>query len=96
MDAREQLRRFLEQRREAGETELVFDSLSVDEAMRILGAAPLEARGQRPEVTGEQHVHVKGVAPERSIPANAGDWRALHRCLPWRVYLLRPKPALRP
>ena len=49
MDARDQLRRFLEQRREAGETELVFDSLSVDEAMRILGAAPSEARGQRPE-----------------------------------------------
>ena len=48
MDAREQLRRFLEQRREAGETELVFDSLSVDEAMRILGAgAPKETGGRR-------------------------------------------------
>ena len=40
MDAREQLRRYLEQRREAGETELVLDQLSVNEALRLLGAAP--------------------------------------------------------
>src|SRR5688500_20298347 len=73
MDAREQLRRFLEQRREAGETELVFDSLSVDDAMRILGAAPPEARGQRPQATGKPEV----VASERSVPTNAGDWRAV-------------------
>ena len=39
MDAREQLRRYLEQRRELGESELVLDALSVDEAMRVLGAA---------------------------------------------------------
>ncbi len=39
MDAREQLRRYLEQRRELGESELVLDGLSVEEAMRVLGAA---------------------------------------------------------
>src|SRR4051812_18810836 len=38
VDARELLRRYLEQRRELGENELVLDSLSVDEALRILGA----------------------------------------------------------
>lgn len=38
MDAREQLRRYLEQRREMGESEMVLDSLSVEEAMRVLGA----------------------------------------------------------
>ena len=38
MDARESLRRYLEQRRELGESELVLDSLSVEEAMRLLGA----------------------------------------------------------
>ena len=38
MDAREQLRRYLEQRRDMGETELVLDSLSVDDTLRILGA----------------------------------------------------------
>jgi len=38
VDAREQLRRYLEQRREMGESEMVLDSLSVEEAMRVLGA----------------------------------------------------------
>ncbi len=33
------LRRYLEQRRELGESELVLDSLNVDEVMRLLGAA---------------------------------------------------------
>ena len=33
MDVREQLRRYLEQRRDLGETELVLDSLSVEEAL---------------------------------------------------------------
>ncbi len=39
MDARDQLRRYLEQRRELGESEFVLDALSVDDAMRMLGAA---------------------------------------------------------
>ena len=39
MDARDALRRYLEQRRELGESELVLDSLSVDEALKLLGAA---------------------------------------------------------
>jgi uracil-DNA glycosylase len=39
VDARAQLRRYLEQRREAGETELVLDGLTVEEVMRLLGAA---------------------------------------------------------
>lgn len=39
MDANDALRRYLEQRRELGESELVLDSLSVEEAMKLLGAA---------------------------------------------------------
>ena len=39
MNARVLLRRYLEQRRELGERELVLDSLDVDEVMRLLGAA---------------------------------------------------------
>ena len=74
MDAREQLRRFLEQRREAGETELVFDRLSVDDAMRILGAAPRESMGQRPEARAKTS---EGASSERVMPPNAGDWRAV-------------------
>ena len=37
MKAEDLLRRYLEQRREMGETELVLDGLSVDEALRLLG-----------------------------------------------------------
>jgi DNA polymerase len=36
MDARERLRRYLEQRRELGESEFVLDALSVDEALALL------------------------------------------------------------
>ncbi len=39
MSAEHLLRRYLEQRRELGERELVLDGLSVDEVMRIIGAA---------------------------------------------------------
>ena len=39
MDAREQLRRYLEQRREMGERELILDDMSVDDVMRIVGAS---------------------------------------------------------
>ena len=39
MDAKTLLRRYLEQRRELGESELVLDNLHVDEVMRLLGAA---------------------------------------------------------
>jgi uracil-DNA glycosylase family 4 len=39
MDAKDLLRRYLEQRRELGESELVLDSLRVEDVMRLLGAA---------------------------------------------------------
>ena len=39
MDAKNLLRRYLEQRRELGESELVLDSLNVEDVMRLLGAA---------------------------------------------------------
>ena len=41
MHAEELLRRYLEQRRDQGEVELVLDTLSVDDVMRIIGAARL-------------------------------------------------------
>ncbi len=37
-DAKMQLRRYLEQRRDLGESEFVLDSMTVDEALRTLGA----------------------------------------------------------
>ena len=39
MDAREQLRRYLEQRRDLGERDLVLDGLAVEEVLRMMGAA---------------------------------------------------------
>ncbi len=52
MDARERLRRYLEQRRELGESELVLDSLSVDDVLSMLGArASARADAPAPRVS---------------------------------------------
>ena len=70
MDAREQLKRYLEQRRDMGETELVLDGLTVDEALRILGA-PAGA----PQA-GDRREAVSMPAIEREAPVGASvDWR---------------------
>ncbi len=64
MDAKDLLRRYLEQRRELGESELVLDGLRVDDVMRLIGAAG---------------THVAGVQPRKSVrevaSSTAGDWR---------------------
>jgi DNA polymerase len=68
MDAREQLRRYLEQRREMGETELVLDRMTVDEAMRLLGGG----------APGKAATPVS--SPSKSAaPADPNDWRAILR-----------------
>jgi uracil-DNA glycosylase family 4 len=52
MDAKALLRRYLEQRRELGESELVLDSLNVEDVMRLLGAvgSPVAASVARPSL----------------------------------------------
>jgi uracil-DNA glycosylase len=65
VDARDLLRRYLEQRRELGESELVLDALKVEDVMRLLGAA-----GQTP-VTSSPNPSMRDAAP--SMPQ---DWRA--------------------
>lgn len=71
MKAEDLLRRYLEQRREMGETELVLDGLSVDEVMKLVGmkrrkGAPVErARPLVAETEGQSSV---------GEPASAG-WR---------------------
>jgi DNA polymerase len=72
MDAKEQLRRYLEQRRDMGEKELVLDSLTVEETLRILGARTESAVGAKPGRSG--------AGPGREAPAKvneiaSGDWR---------------------
>ena len=74
MDAREALRRYLEQRRDLGESELVLDSLSVEEAMRLLGAA---RTGSPIAPPAARAVPPTSDAPTRTAPAAAQvtDWR---------------------
>jgi uracil-DNA glycosylase len=43
MDAKEQLRRYLEQRREMGERELVLDGMTVSDVLRLIGASSASA-----------------------------------------------------
>jgi uracil-DNA glycosylase len=62
VDGRERLRLYLQQRRDSGERELLLDSMSVDEVMRIVaGATPSPGPGDHP-------------APQAQL---AGDWRSI-------------------
>ena len=65
MDAKDSLRRYLEQRRELGESELVLDSMTVDEAMKLLGAVQTAPRLSDPDTTDwRAAVRAAGGAPE--------------------------------
>ena len=65
MDANEALRRYLEQRRDQGESELVLDSLTVEEAMKLLGAARIAPREKVPTSTDwRAAMRAAGGAPE--------------------------------
>ena len=75
MDAKERLRRYLEQRRELGESELVLDAMSVDDVLAMLGArgskSTLAASAKRPAVAPIDVVAVQpleGNAEEQSSP----------------------------
>ena len=65
MDANDALRRYLEQRREQGESELVLDSLTVEEAMKLLGAAKIAKKENVPTSTDwRSAMRAAGGAPE--------------------------------
>ena len=67
MDARELLRRYLEQRRDLGESELVLDSMSVDDALALLGAKAGTSAPRVPETEAPRRA--------RSDPPPTADWR---------------------
>ena len=73
MDARDLLRRYLEQRRELGESELVLDGMTVEDVMRLLGATSLSAQA------GGERRSAPAAAEGRSVRELAGDqsddWR---------------------
>jgi uracil-DNA glycosylase len=95
MDAREQLRRYLEQRREMGERELILDGMSVEDVMRILGAGAAGAAAgaaamRAPSRNAERgvpappaNVNDPGSAREprdaRDVAEGASDWREVLR-----------------
>ena len=64
MDAKEKLRIYLEQRRELGESELLLDSMSVEEALRAIGAAA-------------GTISSRSVPPREMVREAGGDWRAV-------------------
>jgi DNA polymerase len=87
MDGKEQLRRYLEQRRDAGEQELVLDQMTVDDVLRIVGAssaqppAPVSTPGAAHESADWREVlRSTGVSPDagtrqrevRDVQASAG------------------------
>jgi DNA polymerase len=94
-DARERLRQYLEQRREMGESEFVLDSLSVEDALKVLafGAQPPQApapAARRPE--GSSPSRPPADAPSAPPPDSAkrraaaeatqdGDWRSALRAI---------------
>jgi len=59
VDARERLRRYLEQRRDMGETELILDSMTVEDVMRAIGAT---GAGSASIAGSEEMIDVVGVA----------------------------------
>jgi len=73
LDARAQLRRYLEQRRDMGETELVLDSMSVDEALRIVSGSSSSRPSESTAPRAEEPRSARSDVPETS------DWRAALR-----------------
>jgi uracil-DNA glycosylase family 4 len=76
MDAREKLRRYLEQRREMGESELVLDSMTVDEALRIVSGASSSRSSEAPAASARAETIDR--SPRTDAPETA-DWRAALR-----------------
>ncbi|HXT17845.1 MAG TPA: uracil-DNA glycosylase [Gemmatimonadaceae bacterium] len=78
MDAKDLLRRYLEQRREMGESELVLDRMSVDEAMTLLA-------GKRETAAGNRDARARAVEDDVAAPVRdlndpqVGDWRTALR-----------------
>ena len=93
MDAKDLLRRYLEQRREMGESEFALDSMSVEEALRVLGGP----RGAQPRAAQPRATPQPPPRERRIEEAPTTDWRATLRAAeaqPDRP--TPPKPATQP
>src|SRR5687767_7556977 len=87
-DPRERLRRYLEQRRDLGESELMLDSMDVGEVLRLIGAGHAPGSASRSTATAPGLADAtpapgpsaasQDAAPP--VPAGGdGDWRAALR-----------------
>src|SRR5262245_57787041 len=74
MDAREQLRRYLEQRRDMGESELVLDTLDVDEALKLIAGSGSPGNATREGGSGKEARDARA-----AVGGDDGDWRAALR-----------------
>ncbi len=73
MDPREQLRIYLEQRRETGETELMLDTLTIDEVLRIIAGQASTARSTAvAEAAAAEKEHPTSA---RAAEPGSADWR---------------------
>lgn len=94
-DAQDRLRQYLEQRREMGESEFVLDSLSVEEALKVLafGAAPptAPAAASRPASSAP----ARGAPPEPPRASRTEgvteDWQSIVNA-PEPGEAMKPKP----
>lgn len=103
-DARDALRRYLEQRRELGESELVLDGMSVDDVLGILGARggashaaaeDVGAPADHPRLAERVDAPERRTAPEPPIDrvaAEQGDWRAVLRAATDEPQAPKPPP----
>ena len=72
MDAKDRLRRYLEQRRELGESELVLDSLSIEDVMKLVGAKSTVLKSSDAPPASPTASPAKSRAPTPAIrPADA-------------------------
>lgn len=100
MDAKDLLRRYLEQRRELGESELVLDRMSVDEAMALLGGKREAGSERREEGRGMRETPTLVVPDDATLPARdlnepqiGADWRAALRATGAAPDTMAPKPS---
>ena len=77
-DARDALRRYLEQRKELGESELVLDGMSVDEVLGVLGVRGATL-AETPAPVPTTATPSPSAPPIDEASAAAGDWRATLR-----------------
>src|SRR5690349_2922189 len=80
MDAKDRLRRYLEQRREMGESEFALDTMSIEEAMKVIGSGKASGSGPMRPLGGAAPQPPPPPTPqtqgsERPLPPETSDWR---------------------